>query len=100
MSVTATATLTTTGSITAPRKGDVLDYRVTIGGDVDTITVTPSPITYQPSVGNPVTLTPVGGPWTFVIQDVESIPAPTVVGPLSQSFTQDPADPHHYSAVI
>ncbi len=102
MTITATATLTSSGSLTAPKLGDVLDYRVAISGEqAFGLSIAPSPVTVTPPGGTPVTVTPAGGPWTITIPDAESIPGPVVTGgSLTKPFAQDPADPHHWSATL
>lgn len=102
MTVTATATLQTSGSLTAPKKGDVLDYRVVPAGDEISLTITPAAMTVTALGGQPQTVDVAGGPWTITIPDAETIPAPVVTGPvpLDVPFTQDPADPRHWSATI
>lgn len=97
MAVTASATLSTTGSLAAPKLGDVLDYRVTILGSGRTVTISP-PTTGTTNAGVSITVT--GGPWILTLPDAQTIPAPLVTGVLSKPFTQDPADPRHWSATL
>jgi hypothetical protein len=93
---TATATLTSTGSLTAPKPGDVLDYRVVFSGDTHTLSITPGSVTDN---GQPVTVT--GGPWTFTVVDPETVGPPNVAGgTLSKPFAQDPTDPRHWQGTF
>jgi hypothetical protein len=93
VTVTATATLTSSGSLTAPKLGDVLTYTVTVVGDTHNASIAPGSFTDQGQ-----TIPVDGGPWTWTIHDVEQFGPPTVSGvTLSKPFTQT-ADPHIWVA--
>jgi hypothetical protein len=95
VAVTATATLTSSGSLTAPLVGDVLTYTVTVTGDTHNASVAPGTFTDQGQ-----TIPVGGGPWTWVIHDAEQFGAPVVSGvTLAKPFTQT-ADPHVFVATI
>lgn len=93
VSVTATATLTSTGSLTAPVLGDVFTYTVTVTGDTHNASIAVGTFTDQ---GQSVPIS--GGPWSWTIHDAEQFTTPVVTGvTLTKPFTQT-ADPHVWTA--
>lgn len=83
MSVSATFTVTSTGSISAPKKGDVLTAAYTLSGDG--FTIGPGPVSLE------ATSVPVTGGVTGTLDGVVSYGAPVVENlPLSVPFTQQP----------
>ena len=93
MTVTATATLTSTGSLTAPKLGDVFTYTVTVTGDTHNASIAAGGFNDN---GQDVPVS--GGPWSWTIHDAEQFTAPVVTGvTLTKPFTQT-ADPHVWVA--
>lgn len=101
MTVTVTATLASSNPnvLTAPKLGDTLEYRVAITGDDDAVHVASGPVDVTMPGGTMQTLTPLQT-WDFTLSAIENAKAPIVTGVLSQAFTQDTANPLHWSAVI
>jgi hypothetical protein len=87
--VTASATLTSSGSLSAWKSGDVLTYTVAVTGDQGV--VTPAEISVA-GISVPVA----GGPWTFTLP--ETFAPPTVTG-MVLTFIPT-VDPHVYKATI
>lgn len=95
MAVSASATLTSSGSLTAPKSGDVLTMTYTITGDTVTGQVT-SAGTVSIEGGAPIPVT--FSPQTLSYVEPESISGPVVTGlpPFVQSATQ----PHVWTVTL
>lgn len=92
MTVSATFAVTSTGSVSAPKPGDVLTATYTISGDG--FTIGPGPVTLE-SVSVPVT-----GSVSGTLSGEETIGAPVVTNlVLTKPFVQQ-ADPHVYVATV
>lgn len=92
VTVSATATLTSSGDLNNPKTGDVLTYTVTVTGD--TYEVDPGQLTVAGTV-----VKVVGGPWTGKLP--ETFGAPTVAGlNLAAPFTQVAGKPNVWTATV
>lgn len=102
VTITATANLVSNNpDPTKPKRGDELTYSVVVDGATETITVTPTDVTVKvPGSTDNQNVTPVGGPWVFEIDDIDSIPAPAVTGAMTQPFTQQPDNPLQWVATL
>jgi hypothetical protein len=87
MTATATATLTSTGSLAAAKSGDVITYRVVVTGNTLSI---PPPLTLD-MAGQAVAV--VGNPWVAPLPVAVD---PPVVSGIPLTFAQQP-DPNAYT---
>lgn len=88
--VTAAGALTSTGSLSNPKNGDVLTYTITVTGAQGSISFPPILIA---GISVPVS----GGPLTFNLPEVDAGP---LVSGATCTFVQSPSNPRVYTATF